>query len=53
MSRVVLGGTPVTKVVYPGGSTLYLYAHDGVVYYVGTQDEALAARILRRLRGVR
>lgn len=49
-SRVVLGGTQVTKVVYPGGSTLYLYAHDGVVNYVGTQDEALAARTLRRLR---
>jgi hypothetical protein len=49
VSRVVLGGTNVTKVVYPGGSTLYLYANDGVVYYIGAQDEALAARILRRL----
>ena len=50
VSRVVLGGTPVTKLVYPGGSALYLYAHEGVVYYVGTQDEALAGRILPRLR---
>ena len=36
----------MTKLVYPGGSTLYLYAHDDVVYYVGTQDEALAGTIL-------
>jgi hypothetical protein len=44
-----LGGAPVTKVVYPGGSTLYLYPHGGVVYYVGTQDEAVAARVIRGL----
>lgn len=44
-----LGGSPVTKVVYPGGSTLYLYPHSGVVYYVGTQNEALAARVIRGL----
>ena len=49
-SRVVLGGPQVTKVVYPGGAMLYLYARDGDVYYVGTQDESLAARTLRRLR---
>lgn len=49
-SKVVLGGRPVTKVVYPSGSTLYLYARDGVVYYVGTQDVGVAARVLRRLR---
>ena len=50
VSNVILGGTRVTKVVYPGGATLYLYAHDGVVYYLGTPDEALAARIVQRLR---
>ena len=44
-----LGGASVTKVVYPGGSTLYLYPHSGVVYYVGTQNGALAARVIRRL----
>ena len=50
VSHVILDGTPVTKVVYPGGSTLYLDPRGTVVYYVGTQDEALAGRILRRLR---
>jgi hypothetical protein len=49
VSRVVVGGRRVTKVVYPGGSTLYLYPDGDVVYYVGTQNETLAARILRRL----
>jgi len=50
VSRVVLGGTPATRLVYPSGSTLYLGGRDGVVYYVGTQDAALAARLFRRLR---
>jgi hypothetical protein len=36
--------------VYPGGSTLYLDANHGVVYYVGTPNAALAARLVRRLR---
>jgi len=49
VSRVVVGGRRVSKVVYPGGSTLYLYPHGDVVYYVGTQDDKLAARILQRL----
>jgi hypothetical protein len=46
---LIVGATRVTKVVYPGGATLYLYRHQDVVYYVGTQDAALAARILHRL----
>jgi len=33
-----------------GGSTLYLYPRRDVVYDVGTRDEALAARFVRRLR---
>jgi hypothetical protein len=49
VSRVVVGGRRVTRAVYPGGSTLYLYPHEDVVYYVGTQNKALAARILHRL----
>jgi hypothetical protein len=49
VSRVAVGGRRVTKVVYPGGSTLYLYPDGDVVYYVGTQNQALAARILHRL----
>jgi hypothetical protein len=39
----------VTKVVYASGATLYLYPNRDVVYYVGTQKTALAARILARL----
>jgi hypothetical protein len=49
VTRLVLAGKPVTKLVYPGGSTLYLYPHDPVVYYVGTPRQALAERILARL----
>ena len=41
-----LSGKRVTKLVYPGGSTLYLYAHDDLVFYVGTQNETLAGTIL-------
>jgi len=50
VSRVTLDGTRVTKVVYPSGLTLYLYPHNGVVYYVGTQNAALAGRVLRGVR---
>ena len=49
VSSAVVGGRRVTKVVYPGGATLYLYPQRDVVYYVGTQNETLAARILHRL----
>jgi hypothetical protein len=49
VSRVDLGGKRVEKLVYPGGSVLYLYAHAPVVYYVGTQDNAVAGRVLGRL----
>jgi hypothetical protein len=44
-----LGGKRVTEVVYPGGSTLYLYERDDRVFYVGTLDEGLAAEALRLL----
>ena len=42
-----LAGRAVTKVVYPGGAILYLYPSGDRVFYVGTQDEALAARIVK------
>ena len=45
-STATLSGKPVTKLVYPGGQTLYLYANGDRVFYVGTQDEALAGTIL-------
>ena len=48
-SRATLSGKPVTRVAYPGGSTLYLYAHDGDVFYVGTQREPLAAKVVAAL----
>ena len=49
VSTRVVAGKRVTKVVYASGATLYLYPHRDVVYYVGTQDEKLAARALQRL----
>jgi hypothetical protein len=49
VSSRVVGGRRVTRVVYGSGATLYLYPHRDVVYYVGTQDAALATRILHRL----
>jgi hypothetical protein len=49
VSSRMVGGSRVTKVVYPSGATLYLYPHRDVVYYVGTQDAELAARILHRI----
>jgi hypothetical protein len=45
-STARLSGKRVTKLVYPGGSSLYLYAHGDLVFYVGTQNEALAGTIL-------
>lgn len=45
-----VGGRQVTAVVYPGNtSTLYLYERDGVVFYVGTPDQALATEVLGAL----
>ena len=41
-----LAGKPVTSLVYPGGTTVYLYPHGDAVYYVGTQDTTLAERAL-------
>jgi hypothetical protein len=49
VTSAVVGGKRVTKVVYASGATLYLYPNRDVVYYVGTQNAALAARILARL----
>ena len=49
VTSAVVGGRRVTKVVYASGATLYLYPHRDVVYYVGTRNETLAARILQRL----
>jgi hypothetical protein len=41
-----LGGKPVTTVVYPGGTVLYLYEHGDHVFYIGTQNKALAAKAI-------
>src|SRR5262249_53825222 len=41
-----LAGKAVTKIAYPGGAILYLYPSGDRVFYVGTQDEALAGRII-------
>ena len=49
VTSAVVGGRRVTKVVYASGATLYLYPHRDVVYYVGTQNEALAETVLQRL----
>jgi hypothetical protein len=49
VSSRIVGSRRVTEVVYPSGATLYLYPHGDVVYYVGTQDAMLAARILHRV----
>ena len=46
----VLSGKPLTTVLYPASTaTLYLYEHDGVVFYAGTSDPALAAEALAAL----
>jgi hypothetical protein len=41
-----LGGKPVTTVVYPSGTVLYLYEHGDHVFYIGTQSKALAVRAI-------
>jgi len=48
VSNPTLAGKRVTKLVYPGGTVLYLYDHGDDVYYVGTQDEALVETVLER-----
>ena len=49
VTSAVLSGTRVTKLVFASGATLYLSPQRDVVYYVGTRNETLAARILQRL----
>jgi len=44
-----LDGKAVTKVVYPGGQVLYLYPHGDLVFYVGTQSEAQAGKVVALL----
>jgi hypothetical protein len=46
ISSATLSGRRVTTLVYPGGSVLYLYGHGDLVFYVGTQSEVLASRVL-------
>ena len=41
-----LGGRPVTAMVYPGGTVLYLYEQGGRVFYIGTQNKALAVKAI-------
>ena len=45
-STATVSGKRVTRLVYPGGSILYLYARGEDVYYVGTQREDLARTVL-------
>src|SRR5262249_4457761 len=44
--RTTLGGKPVTTVVYPSGTVLYLYEHRDRVFYIGTQNKALALKTI-------
>lgn len=46
ISTETLSHKRVTTLVYPGGSILYLYGHRDLVFYVGTESESLAARVL-------
>jgi len=41
-----LGGKPVTTIVYPGGTVLYLYEQGGRVFYIGTQSKPLAVKAI-------
>ena len=45
----IVSGRHVTKVVYPSGSTLYLYTHGDLVFYVGAPSETLAGRVIAAL----
>jgi hypothetical protein len=49
VSQDTLGGKPVTSVVYPGGTALYLYEQGDHVFYVGTQSRTIAASVVERL----
>ena len=49
-STETLAGKRVTRLVYASGSTLYLYARGGRVFYVGTQDAELASTMLATLQ---
>jgi hypothetical protein len=44
-----VAGKPVTKLVYPGGTVLYLYEHGDRVFYVGTQSASIAGAVLEQL----
>ena len=46
VDHATLGGKPVTTLVYPGGSVLYLYDNGAHVFYIGTQNQALAAKAI-------
>ena len=46
VDHATLGGKPVTTLVYPGGSVLYLYDSGPHVFYIGTQNRALAAKAI-------
>ena len=44
-----VGGKAVTRMLYPGGSLLYLYPHGELVFYVGTQSARRAGEVLSQL----
>jgi hypothetical protein len=41
-----LGGKDVTTLIYPGGTVLYLYPKGERVFYIGTQNRALAEKAI-------
>lgn len=48
-STGTLSGKRVTILAYASGSTLYLYEHGDLVFYVGTQSNELASKVLALL----
>ena len=44
--KTTLAGKPVTTLVYPGGAILYFYERGELVFYVGAQEEELAAKVV-------
>jgi hypothetical protein len=48
VSRATVAGKPVTTLLFPGSSRLYLYGKGDRVFYVGSVDPKQAAGILKR-----
>jgi hypothetical protein len=48
VSRTTVAGKPVTTLLFPGSSRLYLYGKGDRVFYAGSTDPRQAAGILKR-----